>query len=211
MNNENIVNKVKLKKQIKVDEEKEVKVDEVKEVKVKVKEVKEVKVKKVKEVKEEEEEEKEKAKEKEKLKEAKLKKKQENEEANEELLNLMPKLVYDEKEKLSIYLEKVQVYKELLVNQDYDLILSFINDILDLEKTCRFKSLRDFKNITKDVFSRDIKFYNEKIKKYGKRLNIDYIDDKSELFSIIRKVVTKIKYKLTSKRKGQHVYYNLNN
>src|SRR5271155_4202453 len=122
-------------------------------------------------------------------------------------------LVYNDKESLTTYLNKAEIFKELIQNTQYNNILKFINDIFDLDGDDKFKSLRDFKNITNETLVKNTDFYNSIINKHKKilKINLVNITEKSEIFNIIKNIASPIGYKLVIKKRGKNIYYYLKN
>lgn len=122
-------------------------------------------------------------------------------------------------ESITKYLRRAQEFKMNIQKDDYDTILDFLNDILDLKGKYRIKSLIDFKKIKHDDLLLDheknkttLKEYSPKFKKYlDYELSDDTINKMKEeyLLYIIKDLVSKINYKLVKRKYDSGYYYSI--
>ena len=110
-------------------------------------------------------------------------------------------------ESLSNYLLKVEQYKMDINKKKYDIILNFVNDMLELDG--KLKSLTNFKYIKEADIIGDLERNKEIIKKYKKdihdnfKIELKYKNmEKNPMYIInnLRKILKNINYKLCSKK-----------
>jgi hypothetical protein len=86
--------------------------------------------------------------------------------------------IYLENECINDYLRKVELYQLYLKKNDYNKILVFLNNLLNLRKECHFKSLLDLKKINyNDIFKNKnylLDFLKKNAKIIGKEYSIDF-------------------------------------
>lgn len=120
-------------------------------------------------------------------------------------------------ETITEYLRRMSQYKAELKKSEYDISLSFLNDILELTGKYRLKSITDFKNIRHVDIIKDIEQNKKIITDYSKRLKDiffleltdDKIDDMNEdyIIDVIKIMINNIGYKLIKKKYKSGYYY----
>ena len=122
-------------------------------------------------------------------------------------------------ESITKYLRRAQEFKMSIEKNDYDTILDFLNDLLDLTGKFRMKSLTDFKRIKHD----DVLFDADKNKnllreyssKFHKHLDYDLSDDtinkmkEDYLLYVLRDLLKKINYRLIRRHYDSGYYYTI--
>ena len=95
-------------------------------------------------------------------------------------------ITYDDKEKLITYMKRADKFKFDNINNNYTIILNFINEWLKLGKFAKISSLTEFKYMSRNKILADFDYCRKIIKKYEETfkdnfdINIeDYIDIES--------------------------------
>jgi len=122
-------------------------------------------------------------------------------------------------ESITKYLRRAQEFKMNIEKNDYDTILDFLNDLLDLTGKYRLKSLTDFKRIKQDDLFLDTEknknLLREYSSKFNKHLDYDISDDtinkmKDEyLLYIIKDLLKKINYRLVRRHYDSGYYCSI--
>jgi len=126
-------------------------------------------------------------------------------------------LEYNPNETITQYLRRAREFKIQLEENDYNTILNFLNDILDLTGKFKLTSLMDFKKIKHNDLLLDPDRNKEILKKYSDDFmnNLDYeisndtIDKMKDdnIIHVIRCLLKKINYKLRMKQYTSGRYY----
>ena len=126
-------------------------------------------------------------------------------------------LRYNQNETITQYLRRAREFKIQLEQKDYDTILSFLNELLDLSGKYKLTSLMDFKKIKHNDLLLDPDKNKELLKKYSKDFhdNLDYeisdntIDKMKDdyLIHVIRSLLKKINYNLIKRKFSSGYYY----
>jgi hypothetical protein len=135
------------------------------------------------------------------------------------------KLEYIEGESIADYLEKVEMFRSQMINDDYDVVLDFINELLDFTGKLRKSSLTEFRKICHDDFILDIDHVKTTLLNNHKHLKNIIIDVNSKkvikkmtdvnlekyLFCLIKKILNKINYTFNKRTfsSGFHYYIKL--
>ena len=130
--------------------------------------------------------------------------------------------IYLENEELNEYLRKVELYQLYLKKKDYNKILIFLNNLLNLKKEYYFKSLLDLKKIShNDIFKNKnhlVNFFKENGEIIGKYYSIDFNIDKlynktkiDDIYTInfINNLLHKIGYFFKEYRINKQKYYKI--
>ena len=123
------------------------------------------------------------------------------------------------------YIRNVEKYKLDQDAKKYNIVLNFINELLNLKDDDKLKSLREFRKIKEDNLCKNKSHNFEIIKKYCKefkskleltiKLNKkdEEDDDKNSgyVISVIERVLRSINYKLISMKYSSGRYYTIKN
>ena len=85
--------------------------------------------------------------------------------------------IYLDNEELNEYLRKVELYQLYLKKKDYNKILVFLNNLLNLKKEYYFKSLLDLKKINYNDIFKNKNYLFSFLKKNGKIISKEYSVD----------------------------------
>ena len=130
--------------------------------------------------------------------------------------------IYLENEEVNEYLRKVELYQLYLKKKDYNKILVFLNNLLNLKKEYYFKSLLDLKKIShNDIFKNKdylLNFFKENGKIISKYYSIDFninklcnkkkIDDVYTI-NFINNLLHKIGYSFKEYSINKQKYYKI--
>lgn len=139
-------------------------------------------------------------------------------------------------ETVSEYLKKLEEYQLKEATEKYELVLEFVNDLLDLKDKEKLKSLRDFKKLLEEdicknkthnfkIIKNYIKSFKSKLDltiKLKKKKNSDSDDDEVSqevendrdsifVITVLQRVTRTIGFKLISKKIGSNIYYSIKN
>lgn len=130
--------------------------------------------------------------------------------------------IYLENEELNEYLRKVELYQLYLKKKDYNKILIFLNNLLNLKKEYYFKSLLDLKKIShNDIFKNKnhlLNFFKENgeiiSKYYSIDFNIDKLYNKKKIddhyaINFINNLLNKIGYFFKEYSINKQKYYKI--
>src|SRR5665647_2322332 len=122
-------------------------------------------------------------------------------------------------ETITQYLRRAKEFKLGIEEEDYNTILDFLNELLDLTGKFKMESLRDFKRIKHDDLFLNPDKNKELLKKYSNKfldnLNYELSDDtinkmkEEHLINIIRDILKKINYRLRRRKFDSGYYYNI--
>lgn len=130
---------------------------------------------------------------------------------------------YDPKSKETInqYIRRVEKYKIFILKEKYDMILNFVNDLLNLDPDTRFHSLTKFTNVKESILLKNDISNKNVMQKYCElfknKFEID-IDPKNEkndknesndkdIITFIIKLLDLIDYTLIKREfKGEFIY-----
>lgn len=126
-------------------------------------------------------------------------------------------LEYNPSETITQYLRRAREFKMQIEKNDYDTILDFLNDLLDLTGKFRLASLIDFKRIKHNDLFLDPDRNKEILRKYSNdfKNNLDYeiststIDKMKDeyIIHVIRCLLKKINYNLRKRKFNSGFYY----
>jgi len=126
--------------------------------------------------------------------------------------------VYNGKESINKYMQRVEKYKSYFIKDKYDIILKFINEWLNTTHD----SLAKFKNINETTLLKNNKHNRDIVRKYcdvfQKKFNVDLsideetsseeINDKYIIY-LLMKMLNLIEYSLTKKEFNKKTYYTI--
>ena len=128
-------------------------------------------------------------------------------------------LKFNPGETITQYLRRAKEFKLEIEEQDYNTILDFLNELLDLTGKFKMESLRDFKRIKHDDLFLDPDRNKKLLQKYSSKFldNLDYklSDDTinnmrdEHLINIIRDLLKKINYRLKRRKLDSGYHYNI--
>lgn len=134
---------------------------------------------------------------------------------------------YDDSETITQYIRRVNEYKIKLNQDKYDLVLKFINDILQLgnDDQYKLKSLRDFRRVKElellKNHTHNKKMVNKYQKKFKKKLAVQVrtfdLDDSDKeedndsgyIINVMRRVLAAIQFRLISRSYNSGRYYSI--
>lgn len=147
---------------------------------------------------------------------------------------------YDGNETVSAYIQRVEKYKLEQDSKKYDLVLKFVNQLLELDETHKLKSLREFRRISEDNIcknkSKNFDLINKYTKKFKNKLGLviklnknkkktdsesetddevsqEVENDRDSIYTItvLQRVLRSIGYKLISNKFNSGRYYSIKN
>jgi hypothetical protein len=130
---------------------------------------------------------------------------------------MLPKVPkYDGKESISIYEKKVAAYTTKLMENKYNVILKFINELMSKNDENMYKSLIQFKKVSRTKLSKNLKKSKEVIKKYiqffKNDLRLDFDDSFNDVNYIVyclTKILKAIGYKFVKYQDNKDTYYTI--
>lgn len=126
--------------------------------------------------------------------------------------------IYDGKESITKYIQKVEKFKTLIFQEKYNIILQFVNEWLNSD----YKSLTYFKNKCEDELLKNEKINRNICRKYSeifkKRFELDLIVDLDTdsdeikdkyIIYLLTKMLQSIEYILYKKDIKNKIYYSI--
>jgi hypothetical protein len=107
---------------------------------------------------------------------------------------------YNKNESLAKYVNRVEKYKFSLIKLKYQLVLNFINDLLNCDT--KIKTLIDFKNISHNELLSDKTHVKNIIEKYQEEINqtFNFKYKNPDIIFLITRMLSGINYKLITKK-----------
>lgn len=119
--------------------------------------------------------------------------------------------IYDPKGKETInqYVRRVEKYKIIILKEKYDMVLNFVNDLLNLDQDTQYESLTKFTNVKESILLKNEKHNRNVMDKccelFKNKFQIDLVGD--NIITFITGLLSLIDYTLVKREfKNEFIY-----
>jgi len=109
---------------------------------------------------------------------------------------------------LNEYLREVDAYKLYLIKDKYNIILNFLNELMDK----KINSLTDFKNVDEEILLKNKQRNNDALIKYTNSFKDKFnvkINDYDNIINILSRLLPKIQYTLLKISTDNKIIYTI--